>query len=300
MRKFSNIVTFDWSGANQERPSGLAMAHTASDYDAPTLMQPGKGWSRLSVRDWLLDHAKAETDMIIAFDLSPALPFSDRGAYFDGLSDTPPDARALWALVDQTCDSDPYLAANSFLSDDRFRPYFRVQNYDRDAKKWTVETGARFGIGAGRMRVVERQCTAQGLGNSASCLNAVGAAQVAKSSLTGMRLLHQLGGAIPVWPFDPAPARGPLIIEIYTTIAARAAGIGAGRSKIRDGDSLDIALANLDTRAHKPLAAYTDHATDAILTTAWLREAVKKPENWQPEQLTTEIARTEGWTFGVA
>ena len=53
-----------------------------------------------------------------------------------------------------------------------------------------------------------------------SNLNLVGAAQVGKSSLTGMRLLHALGRRLPIWPIDAVPAHGSLIVEIYTTIAA--------------------------------------------------------------------------------
>ncbi|MEO0500864.1 MAG: hypothetical protein AAF205_09955, partial [Pseudomonadota bacterium] len=183
------------------------------------------------------------------------------------------------------------------LTDARFRPFFRTQH--RGDGRWIVETGARFGTGAGRMRRVETACTAQGLGNSASCFNAVGAAQVAKSSLTGMRLFNRLGGIIPIWPFDPVPARGPMIVEIYTTIAARHAGIGGGRSKIRDAKTLDDALAAFDTRPHARLTGYDDHATDAILTTAWLRRAASREGLWRPAGMSDHVARTEGWTFGV-
>ena len=115
-----------------------------------------------------------------------------------------------------------------------------------------------------------------------------------------MRVLNQLRGAIPVWPFDPLPASGPVLIEIYTTIAARAAAIRKGLSKMRDADSLDIALEALGSERHAPLARYDNHATDAILTTAWLRIAAHDPTLWNPAALTPTIAATEGWTFGVA
>jgi hypothetical protein len=48
-----------------------------------------------------------------------------------------------------------------------------------------------------------------------------------------------------------------------------------------------------------PLTRYDDHATDAMLTAAWLRRAAHRPELWQPAGLTETIAQTEGWTFGV-
>jgi hypothetical protein len=133
-----------------------------------------------------------------------------------------------------------------------------------------------------------------------SCFNLVGAAQVGKSSMTGMRVLHRLDGRVPIWPFDPLPPQGPVIVEIYTTIAARAAGIRKGLSKMRDAASLDLALANLGSRPHQPLARYDDHATDAILTAAWLRANADRPELWTPTAMTPHIAQTEGWTFGVS
>ena len=73
-----------------------------------------------------------------------------------------------------------------------------------------------------------------------------------------------------------------------------------GTSKLRDGPALDAALAALGSAPHTPLTRYDDHATDAILTAAWLRQMANRAELWQPAALTAQIARTEGWTFGVA
>jgi hypothetical protein len=68
---------------------------------------------------------------------------------------------------------------------------------------------------------------------------------------------------------------------------------------MRDAASLDTALAALCSRPHTPLAHYADHATDAILTSAWMRRAAHDEGLWSPLALTDRIARTEGWTFGV-
>ena len=72
-----------------------------------------------------------------------------------------------------------------------------------------------------------------------------------------------------------------------------------GRSKIFDPDTLDTVLKALGSKAHAPIRKYTDHATDALLTTAWLRKVHKEERRWHPPGLTAEVARTEGWTFGV-
>jgi hypothetical protein len=114
-----------------------------------------------------------------------------------------------------------------------------------------------------------------------------------------MRVLHRLSGQIAIWPYDPLPERGAAVVEIYTALAAREAGVRAGRSKLRDAAALDAALTALGSAPHTPLARYDDHATDAILTAAWLRGAAHRPGLWSPSGMTTAIARTEGWTYGV-
>ncbi|MGE0180405.1 MAG: hypothetical protein AB7O91_11375 [Sphingomonas sp.] len=287
MRRFGNFVAIDWSGARGARQQGIALAHVAEGDRPPSLLTPPGGWSREKILEWLVLHAEAGTDMIVGLDLSPALPFADRHSYFPGWPDSPSHAKALWQFVDRICGDEPYLAANNFVHHPDARRHFRHQG----------ECGDMFEAGAGRMRQVEKSQRTQGL-SPYSCFNLVGAAQVGKSSLTGMRVLHRLNGRIPFWPFDPPPERGPLLIEIYTALPAREAGIRKG-SKIRDAATLDVALAALGSKPHRPLRRYDDHATDAILTAAWLRGAAARAELWSPSGLTPALARTEGWTFGV-
>ena len=65
-----------------------------------------------------------------------------------------------------------------------------------------------------------------------------------------------------------------------------------------DGEGLDRALSEVASEPHDPLERYSDHATDAILTAAWLRSVAHDPALWRPEGLEA-VAQTEGWTFGV-
>lgn len=288
VRSFAHVAVIDWSGEAVAKPKGLALAHAAADGRAPTLLAPAGGWSRQAILDWLLAHATASSDLLVGLDLSPGLPFVDAGAFFPGWASSPSSARALWRLVDERSSGTPHLGAGGFLADPELASYFRHQH----------GTGERFGEGRGRWRVGEERQRALGLSPS-SCFNLIGAAQVGKSSLTGMRVLHRLGRRISVWPFDPLPPTGPAIVEIYTSIAARAAGLRPGRSKLRDAASLDLALAALGSPPHAPLSRYDDHATDALLTAAWLRANATREELWRPNDLTPAIAATEGWTFGV-
>jgi hypothetical protein len=286
--RFDMFAVIDWSGQAVARPKGLAVAQAGLGVAAPKVIAPDGGWSRGAILDWLLGHAELGSDMLIGMDLSPAFPFVDQGAYFPGWQQSSPHAKDLWRLVDDLCTHDPHLSAKSFLAHPEARRHFRQHK----------DLGDLFGCGAGRFRVCEAHQRTSGV-SPTSCYNLVGAAQVGKSSLTGMRVLHQLQGRLPIWPFDPVPERGPVIVEIYTSIAARAAGIRKGRSKIRDSTTLDSALAAVESMPHAPLIQYNDHVTDAILTTAWLRLIAQRPELWSPKALTPQIAATEGWTFGV-
>lgn len=289
MRRFSRFACIDWSGAIGEFPSGLALASIGYE-GAPELIGPEKRWSRQAVLEWLIECADAQVDMLIGLDLSLGFPFVDQGTFFPEWEGSPADARALWALIDSLCADDRHLAANSFLDHPEARRHFRHAKGD---------VGDLFEGGIGRLREVERHQRTTKQANSWSCFNLVGAGQVGKSSLTGMRMMHRLGGRIPVWPFDPLPERGPVIIEIYTTMAARAAGLPANTSKIRDATTLAKSLAAFGAEAPSLLHRLDDHATDALLTAAWMRSASQNAALWNPELLTPDIAQREGWTFGV-
>ena len=284
---FETFVAIDWSGQAVARPAGLAGAMARAGQGGPQIVAPENGWSRADLAQWIADLARQRARVLIGLDLSPAFPFVDQGAYFPGCHPAPESGRALWALVEAVTQDDPHLGSSSFVTHPEFGRYFRRQ----------ADCGDLFGSGRGRLRACEEAQRRMGL-SPYSCFNLVGAAQVGKSSLTGMRVLHRLADDVPVWPFDPIPDTGPLVVEIYTTLAARAAGVRAGRSKIRTAAALDAALAALGSAPHVPLGRYSDHVTDALLTAAWLRTAADDARLWSPPGMTVKIAATEGWTFG--
>lgn len=285
--RFSHFAAIDWSGAVGERHRGIAVAICGTGRDAPVLVRPGGRWSRRDVLDWIANEMPAGT--LVGLDIGPSLPFADRGAFFPGWKESPPDARGLWRLIERVCAEDPHLSAPSFVDHAEASRHFRRHG---------GREGDLFEPGRGRLRVTERYQREQGL-SPYSNFNLVGAAQVGKSSLTGMRLLKRLDGRLPIWPFDPLPPEGSVVVEIYTSIAARDAGLPKGRTKVRDPERLDLALAALGSVRHAPLPAYDDHSTDAMMTAAWLRLVHGDPRYWNPPALSAELARTEGWTFGV-
>ncbi|RPF72086.1 hypothetical protein [Aurantiacibacter spongiae] len=292
MSRFSHFIAIDWSGAAGERHTGIAVACADADGGAPALLHSEGGWSRVSVLALLRDDLPDDT--LVGLDLGIALPFADCGAYFPGHPDSPPDARALWAMVDRLCADDPHLGARGFVDHPDLAPYFR-RHGGREGALFRCDDAAH---GRGRFRVTERAQEREGC-RPTSNFNLVGAAQVGKSSLTGMRMLNRLAGRLPVWPVDPLPPRGSVVVEIYTTLAAIAAGRRAGRSKIRTREGLDNALRALASPPIGGAGPIDDHATDALVSAAWLRRVADRRELWTPGSMTREIARTEGWTFGV-
>mgnify|MGYP001240604519 CR=1 FL=1 len=285
--RFRHFAAIDWSGAVGERQRGIAVALCGEGRDAPALVRPGHRWSRHEVLDWLLDELPHDT--LVGFDMGISLAHADAGAFFPQWAETPANARALWALIDQLCCADPHLTVSSFLDHSEVSRYFRHPG---------GREGARFGGGRGRLRATELAQQAMGC-KPCSNFNLVGAAQVGKSSLTGMRLLNRLSGRIPVWPVDPLSGSGSTVVEIYTTIAAIAGGRRAAKSKMRDYAELNAALINLGSAQIPGEGPIADHASDALITAAWLRMVAPDAALWNPAGLTCEIARTEGWTFGA-
>lgn len=286
--RFRQFLAVDWSGAAGERHKGIALALAHEDGGPPVLLgAPRGGWSRTEAMEAIAEAAGADT--LIGVDLGISLPFADCGAFLPAWAQSPPDARALWALIDDICADDPHLGAGAFVDHPVISRHFRRHG---------GREGDRFGGGRGRLRVTEHAQAAMGLAPYSN-FNLVGAAQVGKSSLTGMRVLHRLAGRVAIWPVDPLPPNGAVLCEIYTSLAALEAGRSKARAKMRHMDDLNAGLFVLGSPPVERTGAIDDHSADALLTAAWLRKVHGQAARWNPAALTPEIARTEGWTFGA-
>jgi hypothetical protein len=233
---------------------------------------------------WLLKRA-AKEPTLFGFDFSFAPPLIERGDYLPGEPDVPRTAREFWAYVDERCD-DEDLGAASFLETAHRRHFY---------------FGIADGVKAGFMHF--RQCdarlNAQGGRKTASAYDAIGAAQVAKASFAGMRFLHRLDGKVAIWPMVRLlPERGSAVVEIYTRIYLRRAGMSGG--KLRSRAALYLALEGLGSPPARLRFEPNDHQTDALVTAAGMRQlAMAEPRAFDPVGLTPAIAQAEGWTFGV-
>ena len=281
-RRFEAFVAIDWSGAKGKRHKGIAIAEARGEA-APRLIRPRHIWSRKEVLDWLLERAAGEPTLF-GFDFSFAPPLIERGEYLLGEPGIPKTAREFWAYVDSRCE-DEDLGAASFLETAHRRHFY-------------------FGIADGvkadfvRFRQCDARLNAQGGRKTASAYDAIGAAQVAKASFSGMRFLHRLDGKVSIWPMDALPDRGSAVVEIYTRIYLRRAGMTG--VKLRTRAELNRALKGLGSPPARLRFEPNDHQTDALVTAAGMRQlALTESRAFDPEGLTPEIARSEGWTFGV-
>jgi hypothetical protein len=281
--RFARFAAIDWSGAKGRRHKGIAVAMAQAGDSAPKLVRPGHVWSRTEVLEWLLAEAAA-APTLFGFDFSFAPPIVERGEYLPGEPDVPATARQFWAYVDRRCD-DEDLGAASFLEQVHRRHFY-----------FGIADGAKAGFM--HFRQCDARLNAQGGRKTASAYDAIGAAQVAKASFSGMRLLHHLNGRVAVWPMDALPEGGSAVVEIYTRIYLRRAGLAG--TKLRSRPELERALVALGSRPARLRFEPNDHQTDALVTAAGMRAlAAAEPGAFAPEGLTPELARSEGWTFGI-
>jgi hypothetical protein len=269
--RFNRFVGIDWSGAVGSRHPSVQVAVAEPGDAPPRLVTPPDGaWSRTGVLDWL---GGFSDDVLVGMD-----------AGF-GFAAVPPflmPARDLWAEIEAICAADIDLGGHSYIP------------HRRDAFWMGAADGPRH-LRA-HLRVTEQVYAASRLGTPTSNFVLLGASQVGKATLSAMRLLHRLNWS--VWPFDPLPASGPVILEIYAQAFARMGGV---RGKLRDRARLDTALGLLGSRPMPPGFPdhFPDHVGDALITAAGLRAIGDAARWWSPAAMTPEIAITEGWTFGI-
>jgi hypothetical protein len=278
---FTRTIAIDWSGAKGARHKGIAVAACGLE-GPPRLIRPGHVWSRTQVADWLVAEAVREPTLF-GFDFSFAPPFAESGAYLPGEQGIPENARDFWAYVDAKA-PDEDLGAASFL-EQVHRPHFY------------------FGIADGvkadfvRFRQCDHRLNAAGGRKTASAFDAIGASQVAKASFAGMRLLHRIAGQVTIWPMDELQPGRSAVAEIYTRIYLRNAGLSG--AKLRSRVDLNGALKALGSPPARLRFEPDDHQTDALVTAAGMRAHLTHPRAFSPEGLTPDLARTEGWTFGI-
>jgi hypothetical protein len=283
---FERFVGVDWSGAQGRNYSGIAVAECVAGTAAPALVQPAtRRWRRTDFVDWLVGQVSDRRRMLIGIDCAFALPAAMAAGH---LGETY-SAASLWAYIDAICSGADDYYGGGFALHEAHRHLF-----------W--HSGRRPPDFAEHHRAGEHACRLAGLGAPESPLKLVGARQVGKGGLAGMRVLaalrRQLGGLFAVWPFDPVERARIVCVELYPRLFMRMAG--HGNAKVRSGDALNRCLAALGSDpAAVTEETLVDHDTDALVAAAGLRLIAGDSAVWSPVGLDSLAIRAEGWIFGV-
>lgn len=270
---FDAFVAIDWSGAAPGY-TGIAVARCVPGEGAPKLVRPpGRRWTRTAVADWLTAEIHSGQRLLVGLDFAFAMPLGCIAAE---------SAFALWDLVEAAADSETDFGAAAVPHDPRLAPLYWSSG--------TMPAGWRE-----RRRATELACIASTGTRPETVFKLIGAKQVGKASLTGMRVLRHLRhvnqGRVSVWPFEPAA--GSVLVEIYPTLfRRRAAGTLA---KLRTARELNAALRALGAAGVRA-GDYSDHDTDALISAAGLRHLCRSGVSCPV--VSGDVAR-EGWIFGV-
>ena len=283
---FDRFAGVDWSGAGGVGYSGIAVAACRVDSAPPALVAPpSRRWRRTDFVAWVSAQVATAERLLIGIDCAFALPAPVAGALL-GDSYT---AAALWAHIDAICTGSDDYFGGGFVQHAAHAPYF-----------W--QNGPRPPGFAEHHRATEHACRAAGLGAPESPLKLVGARQVGKGGLAGMRVLHALkqrvGDRLAVWPFDPLEHAQIVCVELYPRLFMRMAGHGNG--KVRTRADLNRCLSALGSSFYPENGAtFTDHESDALVAAAGLRFIAGEQAMWSPGGLESLGRRAEGWIFGV-
>jgi hypothetical protein len=282
---FDRFVGVDWSGAAGRNYSGIAVAECSIGAEAPVLVEPpGRRWRRTDFVDWMAAQVGQGHRLLVGIDCAFALP----GAMVTQVMGEDYAAAALWAYIDATCADAPDFFGGPFAEHEAHQPHF-----------W--HRGPRPADFAEHHRATEHACKAAGLGSPESPLKLVGARQVGKGGLAGMRVLHALktrmGERFAVWPFDPPDKADIVCIELYPRLFMKMAGHGNG--KVRTVEALDRCLTALGSARCDPPQTLSDHETDALVAAAGLRFIAGDPAVWLPAGMDSLALSAEGWIFGV-
>ena len=284
MRPFDGTIAIDWSGADG-RYAGISIAICAPGSTAPRLVAPDAArWTRTAVAEWLDRELRSGRRLLIGCDFAFGLPF-ETGGYLAGSAPHLADIFGLWDAIEQASGGAADFGCAPVLADSRFAPLYWRNG--RQPAGWRL-----------RQRQAELACAAA-TGTHPECVfKLIGAKQVGKASLTGMRVLRHVRAAnrrrVAVWPFEPVGARSAFV-EIYPTLFRKQAA--GGVAKLRSRAALNAALRALGSRG-VPATALSDHDTDALISAAGLRRLVERGAATLAPPKDARVRR-EGWIFGV-
>jgi hypothetical protein len=271
---FDSFVGIDWSGDKKSCQKGLKIAWARPGSSAPKLIigcGPKGKWSRLEAVRWIQKLADKER-ALIGLDFAFGFP--------------PNDISLNWEYVERLC-----CANRNFYGGEFFRMENARHSHLVNSPWW--RRGTPF---VARLRATERAASLTRGATPQSIFNAVGAAQVGPSSISGMRALLHLrqnhADKISIWPLDELDDRRSVIVEIFPHYFPLSRGV---KAKLSDHGILNEALKEFGSATVKT-PPKTEDEGDALLSAAASRCLSLYKDIFR---LPDSSVRNEGWIFGV-
>ena len=274
MPRFDQVIIADWSASNTPspaRPSANAIwLGTCSALGVQTAYHRSRASAETALQAAIAAALAQGQRLLIGLDFAMGYPLG-----FAQRLTGKPEARAVWAWLDQHITDTPGNANNRFDVANRINTQF-----GGSGPFWSHPAGRTYSalrptkqgidhsqLGFAEYRGVEQQ--AKGA-KSVWMLNNPGA--VGGQSLVGLPMIHRLAQrpGVAVWPFDAAPA--PIVLsEVYPSLLAPA--------------------------VHADPAPIKDEAQVRLLARALF--ALSQQNALAPLWIAPEIAGEEGWILGA-
>ena len=284
---FDSYIGIDWSGAaSPVRSNKIALARC--DNSSGPSIAINKNLSRTDIFDYICDLVTTKGKHFIGIDCNFGFCFDVGQTMFGEHA----SFRDLWQEVERLSQNEANLFAGPFWKHHKYADYFWVSGKQ---PSW-------FDLNALR-RKTEIAATQCNLGIPESPFKLIGAKQVGKGGLAGMRLVHALkqkyADKIAIWPFENALCQDAAIVisEIYPRLFIRHAGYG--NQKVKEYETLEGILTHFDTPLEQDQLTLNDHLTDAIISAAGIRWFHKNKRPLNTSQLPGQALGFEGWIFGV-
>jgi hypothetical protein len=300
--KFQHFLAVDWSGAQSPMfTPAIAVAQASLQCQEVRICKakehPQKLWSRYTFAQSLIRWQKAlraqRQRALIGIDCNLSMAHS----LYSPLLGLKSKAFDLWSYVEACCKKESNFCASEIWKNSSLSHVFWTHGKKPQTQNFRRKT--------------ERICRDLKLGSPEDPIKLIGAKQVGKGGLSGMRLLYrlkqELGDELAVWPFehrDQTEKATLVICEIFPRLFLNQLGYPLKKvSSTRDLDTLLRKLGSslLSPGTEKEKSALLDHDTDALIAAAGMRALAQRINRFfSPLEMDSKSAETEGWILGVS
>ena len=287
--EFDEYIGVDWSGAKSPQHSHSIALATCNTLGSEAPSPISKKLSRTDVHNLIVEKLKGDKRVLVGIDCN----FGYAASVAKKQLGEAVNYTRLWQAVDSVnAEHKNFFAGNTWSTSD-FAEYFWTQGKQPE---WFNPQLLR--------RHTETAAAEQGLGIPESPFKLIGAKQVGKGGLAGMRMLRSLkstyGDKIAIWPFETSLIASAQVVmtEIYPRLFIKHAGFG--NNKVRDVESLNKILKHFSCKPFIQNGPLNDHLSDAIIASAGLRWYCKHKAPFSVDvDMPVQAITLEGWIFGV-